>query len=170
MLPVRSLQASGVLSVFASITIIAFFGLGGAWAWGTANDFFYAVSNLALLPALLALRQFHLDSSPRWGRAIWTVGLVGTLGFSLVSFLQVAVDFRLIDFGRLEPVPGLGPLLLAVLLIPVFDVWLLALGRMLKKRGAGDAVKVAVVGITFLGYPIWAFWMARRAAIWSPPN
>jgi hypothetical protein len=53
-------------------------------------------------------------------------------------------------------------------MIPVFDVWLLALGRMLKKKGAGGAVKVAIVGITFLGYPIWAFWMARRAAIWSP--
>jgi hypothetical protein len=55
-------------------------------------------------------------------------------------------------------------------LVPIFDVFLLALGRVLKKKGAGGGVKMAVVGITSLGYPIWALWTAQRAAIWSPPN
>jgi hypothetical protein len=160
-----SLYVSGIAAIVAAITIVAFFAVGEPW--GTFNDFSYGVQMLAFIPVIFALRPIHNGSVSKVGRVAWFLGVATIVGFMVQSFLQTAVDVRLIDFGSLEPIPGLGPLALAVPLFLLFEVWLLVFGIILKRSGVKDAVRMSVVGMTSLALPAWIFWLARQDAIWA---
>jgi hypothetical protein len=152
-----------VASVVATATIIAFFAVGQPW--GTFNDFSYGIMTLVMLPVLVALRPIHRRSSSGFAWPAWALGVFTVLGFSIISFLETAKDVGLISFGSLEPFPGLGPFALAVLFFPLFEIWLFALGVVLKGIGVKNAIKMSVIAITSVGYPIWAVWLARQHLI-----
>ena len=83
----------------------------------------------------------------------------------MISFLETAKNVGIITFGQLEPFPGLGPFALGVLLFPLFTVWLLMLGAVLKGHGVKKAIKMSLIAMTAVGYPVWAVWLARQHLI-----
>ena len=162
--PIRLfLYVSGAASAVGTVTIIAFFAVGQPW--GTYNDFSYGIMALAMLPVLVNLRPVYKHSTSKIAGPGWVLGVIGVLGFSTVSFVETAKDVGLITLGPLEPLPGLGPFALGAVFFPLFDLWPLLLGAVLKRGGVNGAMKMGAIAATAIGYPLWAVWMARRHQI-----
>lgn len=151
---------SAFASATATITIIIFFSVGGIW--GTFNDFSYGMMTLVMLPLLGTIHSKYQSSTPRLSSPTFVLGVVSLLGFSLISFLETLRDVSAIRYGSLEPFPGLGPFALGVVFYILVEVWLLMLGFTLKRGGEKNAIRVSLVAITVVGYPVWAVWLARR--------
>jgi len=162
------LYVVGVVSVVAVISIVAFFTVGEPW--GTINDFSYGVMMLGLTLLLPALRPVYTRSTSGTSRAARILGAVSIPGFSILSFLQSAQGAGLISFRSIQPIPGLGPFALGVLFFLLFEIWLLMFGVVLKRSGVKNAIKVSLVSMTGLAFPVWPFWLARQSAIWAPAD
>jgi hypothetical protein len=146
-----SLYASSAASVAATITIIAFFTVGQPW--GSLNDFSYGVQTLAMIPILFALGPAYRQSKSGIAGTARIVGVVGILGLSIFSFLEA--------FGPISV------LFVQFLFFIIFDIWFLLLGAVLKGTGMRSAMKMSLVAMTSLAYPVWAFWLARQVTLWS---
>lgn len=152
--------ASAFASILATVTIIMFFSVGQPW--GTVNDFSYGIMTLVMLPVLSGVHLKYQPSTPRLGNPSFVLGLVSLLGYSIISLSETLQDVSVIRYGSLEPIQGLGPFALGVVFFIVLEVWLLMMGRMLKKGGEKNAVPMSLIAVTAIGYPVWAVWLARR--------
>lgn len=151
---------SAFASTTATITIIMFFSVGQPW--GTFNDFSYGIMALTMLLLPGAIHSKYQSSTPRLSSPTLILGVVSLLGYSIVSFSDTLQDVAVIKYGSLEPFPGLGPFALGVVFFILAEIWLLLVGRTLKKGGEKNAVRMSLIAITAVGYPAWAVWLARR--------
>jgi len=87
--------------------------------------------------------------------------VVSLLGYSVISLSETLQDVSVIRYGSLEPFPGLGPFALGVIFFLLAEVWLLMVGQTLKRREK-NAIRMSLIAVTAVGYPVWAVWLARR--------
>ncbi len=94
------------------------------------------------------------------------LGLISIVGFMVSALTVTLEDFGILTLGSLEPYPGLGPLGLGVLFFVAIDVWILQIGYL--TRGVGRVPKgvlMSLIGITGIGYPLWAVWLGRKISV-----
>ena len=151
---------SAFASATATITIIMFFSVGQPW--GTFNDFSYGIMTLVMLPLLSTIHSKHQSSTPRLSNPTFTLGVVSLLGYSLIPLSETLQEVSVIRYGSLEPFPGLGPFALGVVFFFLVEVWLLMVGLTLKRGGEKNAIRMSLIAVTAVGYPVWAGWLARR--------
>ena len=159
------LYGSGLASAVATVTIIAFFTVGQPW--GIYNDFSYGILTILMLPLLVILRPSLGPRGPRLNRFASAVGVVSLVGLSAASFLLTAQEIGLISLQSSGQVLALGPLALQAVFFLSFEIWLLMLGAALKSAGIANAMKMSLIAITTVGYPIWVVWLARQPTIWT---
>ncbi len=151
---------SAFASAIAAITIIMFFSVGQPW--GTFNDFSYEIMTLVMLPLVGRIHSKYQSSTPRLSSPTFILGVVGPLGYSVISLSETLQDVSVIRYGSLEPIPGLGPFALGVVFYLLADVWLLMVGLTLKRGAEKHAIRMSLIAVTAIGYPLWAVWLARR--------
>ena len=88
--------------------------------------------------------------------------MVSLLGYSVISLSETLQDVSVIRYGSLEPFPGLGPFALGVIFFLLAEVWLLMVGQTLKRGGEKNAIRMSLIAVSAVGYPVWAVWLARR--------
>jgi hypothetical protein len=141
--------AGGVVSI-VQLALLGLFYWQGA-PFGTLNDEAFVVQVLLALPLVLALHRL-LHRSNRTIRTI--ASLLGVIGILAITVLQI----RLIE-GELRFAQEVGPVSVAIFVL--FGGWLLITGY-LGRKVLPNSMLVSVIGWTYFGYPIWAFWLGRR--------
>jgi hypothetical protein len=157
--------ASGVLGAFGVAFLVAMaasFAVGATSAgmvFGWTNDVLVMVSYLLTAPAVLALVPLLRPRAPILGAFAAVVGLLSIAG---VVFLQLLLVIGVLTFEQ-----QIGPASIAYIGLAVWFVVSGYLGRAVGVLPNG--VHWGILGATYLGYPIWAFWMSRRLAPRSAP-
>ena len=119
---------------------------------GLINDALILVSLPLIVPAMLALRSRLRPHAPR---AIDLATVVGLGAVAAIVLLQA-----LLIRGALTFAEQIGWVSIAFV---AFDVWLLVVGWVGRRSGdLPGGVRMALVGATYVGYPAWALWAARR--------
>jgi hypothetical protein len=96
------------------------------------------------------------------------LGLVSLPGSSIASFLLTAWEVASgtwSHFGSLTPPqPGLQQFLFALQIVffLLITIWFPMFGTVMKGAGIANSLKMSLVTLIPLGYPIWAVWLARQ--------
>jgi hypothetical protein len=145
----------GVAEVALLIAMFAAFGLGVApedQPFGTINDALTAIVYLLLAPAVLVLGTALRAASPR------LIAVATALG--LVSIAAIVVLQVLLVRGDLTFAQQIGPVSVAFL---VLGAWFVIVGRIGPRAGLRTGgVGLAILAAMYVGYPVWAIWMARQ--------
>lgn len=147
--------AIGSVGVAFLVAMFAAFAVGAkaqGSILGPINDALILVSLPLIVPAMVALRVRLLPYAPR------TIDLATVVGLVAVAAI-VALQAMLIR-GDLTFEGQIGWVSIAFV---VFDVWLFVVGWVGRRSGLlPGGVRMALVGATYVGYPLWALWVARR--------
>lgn len=157
-LAVLATVASGAVAALgvAFLTgMFAAFAIGArpdGLALGRINDVLILVAYPLIVPAALVLWRLV-----RPGRPLVTdiVTVIGLAGIAAITVLQALLVREVLTFD--EQV-GLASVALLVL-----GGWLVAIGWLGTRTGLlPGGVRMGLVGATYVGYPLWAMWAARR--------
>jgi hypothetical protein len=157
-LAARLTIASGVIAAVGMVFLVAMavsFAIGAktaGMATGWVNDVLVMVSYALTAPAILALGPL-LPPRARIPYAIAaTVGLLSIAGIVLLQLLLV--------LGVLTFDQQIGPVSIVYLGLAA---WLVMGGYLGRASGVlPNGVRWGILGATYVGYPVWAFWMARH--------
>jgi hypothetical protein len=142
---------SGVVSI-VQLALLGLFYAQGA-PFGTLNDVAVVVQYVLALPLILALHKLLHRSAPTASAIALWLGLGGILAIVVLQALLIA--------GVLSFAQQVGPVSAALFLL--FGGSLLTfgyLGRSLKVLP--NSMLMSILGWTYFGYPIWAFWLGSR--------
>jgi hypothetical protein len=143
--------ATGVVSIVQLALLGLFFARGAPF--GTLNDAAFVVQVLLALPLVFGLnRLLH-----RSGHTVRTSALLlGVLGILAIAALQLLLIARVLTFAQ-QVVP------VTTALFVVFGGWLLLTGYLARSlKVLPNSMLVSVIGWTYFGYPIWAFWLGNQ--------
>lgn len=143
--------AGGLISILQLVLLGLFFALGEPY--GTLNDAVIVVQYLLALPLILVLhRLLH-----RRGQLLSTIALlIGISGILTITVLQILLITHVLSFEE-----QVGPVSAAFFLL--FGGWLLITGYLGRRmRDLPRSMLMSLVGWTYLGFPIWAFWLGGR--------
>jgi hypothetical protein len=153
--------ASGVVAVPGVLALIGMYALLFAYGeqhpafspFGIASDIAVLVQYALALPIPVALHQLLGDRAPRLSLAGMLIGLVA---MTAVVVLQAMLIAGLIPFE--EQVVYVATSML------VLVIWFLVVGRLGRSSGvlSGRTTLMSLVGASYFGYPIWAFWLGRQ--------
>ena len=143
--------ASGVVSV-VQLALLGLFYARGA-PFGTLNDAAFVVQVLLALPLVFAFHRLL----QRGGHTVRTIALLlGVFGILAIAVLQVLLIARVLTFAQ-QVVP------VTTALFVVFGGWLLLTGYLARSlKVLPNSMLVSVIGWTYFGYPIWAFWLGNQ--------
>jgi len=146
--------ASGLASIVQLALLGLFYARGEPF--GTLNDAVVVVQYLLALPLILAL---HLLVHRR-GQLLSTVALVlGIGGILAIAVLQILLIARVLSFAQ-----QVGPVSAAIWLL--FGGSILITGYLGRRLSVlPDSLRMSILGWTFVGYPIWAFWLGGRLRV-----
>ena len=142
--------ASGIVSIFGIVFLIAFFTVGGIF--GPLNDLAIIVQYALMLPIAFVVQQLLRPHRPILSLAATVVGIAGMLA---VIFLQALLVAGVLPFSR-----QIGMVSIAFLVVLVWFVFTGHLGRSTDQLPKGLLLHI-LAGLYF-GYPIWAFSLERR--------
>jgi hypothetical protein len=121
---------------------------------GLINDGLILVSYALIAPAIIVLRR---RLRPVALRAIEAASALGLASAAAVVVLQAMLIRGVLTFEQ-----QIGPVSLAFL---GFGAWLVAAGWAGARSGLlPGGIRMGLIGATYLGYPAWALWVARRLA------
>ena len=146
--------ASGIVSIFGIVFLLAFFGLRAPT--GTLNDIAVIVQYSLMLPIAFALYQILRPFNSRLSLAALLIGVPGMIA---VIILQALLVSDVIPFSA-----QIVPVIIAFLVVLVWFVIVGILGRSTERVPNGMLLHV-LAGL-YIGYPIWAFSLGRR--LWTP--
>ena len=140
-----------MVSIVQIALLVLFFARGEPF--GALNDGFIVVQYVLALPLVLALDRLLRQPGP----LITTVALVlGIAGILAIALLQILLLTNVLTFDQ-----QVGPVSAALFLL--FGGWLLITGYLGRSRqDLPHSMLISFVGWTYVGYPIWAFWLGRR--------
>jgi hypothetical protein len=120
---------------------------------GRPNDVLVLVQYALAVPLAVALHQHNRTTAPRLSGAATAVGLSS---MTVIVVLQAALLADVLEFEDQVAYVGIAMLLL------VF--WFITVGRLGRANGllTGSITLMSLLGASYFGYPIWAFWMARQ--------
>ena len=142
--------ASGIVSVFGIVFLVAFFTLGGLF--GTLNDIAVIVQYALMLPIALVLQQLLRP----YGAGLSMVGmLIGIVGMLAVIILQFLLVIDVLPFS--QQIIMVVPAFLVVLAWFVINTYL---GR--SSNLVPNSMLLAVLAGLYIGYPFWGYALGRR--------
>jgi hypothetical protein len=155
---------SGVLAAIGVAFLTAMyasFAVGAtplALAFGRINDVLVMLAYLLAIPVAIAVCRLLRPRAPLMSMVAAVTG-IGALGVIVVlQFLLVV--------GALTFEEEVGPVSIALLIL---GVWFVLIGYLGRTSGVlPNGVRWGILGATYVGYPIWAFWMSRRLAEQTP--
>ena len=154
----RLTYLSGVLGAIGIGFMVAMFVSFAAgakpagMAFGWVNDVLVLLSYLLTAPAVLALRPLLRPQAPILSSVLAVVGLVSIGAIVLFQGLLV--------IGALTFEEQIGPVSIVYLGLAV---WFVLTGYLGRTSGIlPHGVRMGLLGATYIGYPIWAFWMSRQ--------
>ena len=157
--------ATGVLFLGAMFGAFAVGAPASAQALGRINDILILIAYPLAVPSLLAVGRVVRSDAPLGANLAIVVGLAAVTAIAILQGLLVA---EVLTFEQ-----QVGPVSVALL---AFGASLLVLGDAARRAGVlPDGRRMGLVGATYVGYPIWAWWVARRlegsaAAPAAPPT
>lgn len=147
----------GAVGVVFLIGMFASFAVGGrsqGRTLGLVNDVMIIVSLALIVPAMLALRARLGPHAP------WAINVATAVGLAAVA--AIVVLQAMLVRGDLTLAEQIGWVSVAFI---AFDAWLLVTGWVGRRSGLlPDGVRMGLIGATYVGYPAWALWAARRLA------
>jgi len=154
----RLTYLSGVLGAIGIGFLVAMFASFAAgakpagMAFGWVNDILVLLSYLLTAPAVLALRPLLRPLAPILSFVLAGVGLVSIGAIVLLQGLLV--------IGTLTFEEQIGPVSIVYLGLAV---WFVLTGYLGRTSGIlPHGVRMGLLGATYVGYPIWAFWMSGQ--------
>jgi hypothetical protein len=147
---------SGVVAAIGLVFLIAlyvsfFVGSDLAGVFGWVNDALVMVQYAFGVPLAVALHTLLRPRNPRWSRVALAVGITG---MAAVVVLQALLVLGVLTFQQ-QIVP------LAIALLVGVGTWLVATGY-LARAILPHSLRMSLLAVPYLGYPIWAFWMGTH--------
>jgi hypothetical protein len=147
-----TMAAVGVVFLAAMFASFAVGASSQALAVGRINDVLVTVSYLLALPSVIALGMLLRQHAPALSVVATVIG-VGALGAIVV--LQWLLITEVLSFEV-----QVGPVSIALL---VLGAWFVAVGYLGRSgRVLPNGVRMGVLAATYVGYPVWAFWLGRN--------
>jgi hypothetical protein len=147
----------GAFGVGFLVAMFAAFAVGAKPAGqtlGWINDALVLLSYLLAVPAAIALGRLLRLRGPILSLVATALGLVGIGAIVVFQFLLV--------IGVLTFEQEIGPASIAFVALAA---WLVMTGYLGRSSGVlPEGLRMGIVGATYIGYPIWAFWMSRQFA------
>jgi hypothetical protein len=155
--------ATGIIAAIGLAFLIAMYALfatdptsavstSPALAFGRINDTLGIVGAVLMLPLAWALHVLLRPHAPLLRAVAMTIGLGAMLAIAVLQSFLVA--------GTLTFEAEVGPVLIAFLAL---GVWLVLTGYLGKRSGVlPKGLRMGLLGATYIGYPIWAFWLGRH--------
>ena len=157
----RCAYASGTIGAVGVPLLIAMYGVilrygprHPAIEWfGIPNDYLLIPQYALAVPIAVAMHRLNRATAPR-------VSLVATaLGVSALSaivVLQAMLVAGVLPFEEQVVLVGIAFLVLLI--------WFLAVGHMGRSSGlhSGRTTLMSLLGASYLGYPVWAFWLGSQ--------
>jgi hypothetical protein len=153
------LAALGVALLIAMAAAFAVDARPAAMVLGWTNDVLVMVSYLLTAPAVLALVPLLRPRALILSAFVAAIGLLSIAG---IVFLQLLLVIGVLTFEQ-----QIGP---ASIVYVGLAVWFLVAGYLGRVAGVlPNGVRWGILGATYVGYPIWAFWMSRHVTPRSAP-
>jgi hypothetical protein len=158
-----SAYVGGVVAAIGLVFLIAMFvsfvvGSELAGTLGRVNDVLIVVQYLLALPVAVALHALLRSRNVRLSRLALVIGVIGMV---TVVVLQLLLVFGVLTFQE-QVVPVVIGLL-------VVGTWLLITGN-LARSILPHSVRMSLLAVPYLGYPIWAFWLGTHLLSRSSPD
>jgi hypothetical protein len=154
----RTALLSGVVAPIGLAFLVAMYAAFGAGArsqglaFGWVNDVLAIVSGLLMLPVAVAVHVLLRQHAPAASRFALVIGIGANLAIVVLQSLLV--------LGALTFEQEIGPVLVAFLFLAV---WFVLTGYLGSSSGLlPNGVRMGVLPVTYIGYPIWAFWLGRH--------
>jgi hypothetical protein len=147
-------MASAISWVFL-VAMFASFALGATSSgemFGRINDTLVVAWGVVTLPLVAALHAMIRPAAPNLSRVATTI--------AIGSLVAIVVLQSLLVVGTLTFAEEIGPVSVAFLALGVSFVLSGYLGS--KTGRFPHGVRMGLVAATSIGYPMWAFWLARR--------
>jgi hypothetical protein len=153
------LGALGVAFLVAMAAAFAVDARPAAMVLGWTNDVLVMVSYLLTALAVLALVPLLRPRAPILTAFLAVVGLLSIAG---IVFLQLLLVIGVLTFEQ-----QIGSVSIVYIGLAV---WFVVSGYLGRSVGVlPNGVRWGILGATYVGYPIWAFWMSRRLVPRSAP-
>lgn len=122
---------------------------------GGANDVCVLAQYVLAIPIAVALHRHNRATAPRLSLTVTTLG-IGAM--TSIAVLQAMLISGVIPFEEQVVYVAIAMLVLMV--------WFLVVGRLGRSSGllTGRTTLMSLLGASYFGYPIWAFWMGRKLA------
>lgn len=150
--------ASGVVAAIGLVFLIAMFASFAVGAqspglvFGWINDVLVMVSYLLAMPSAIALRALLRPHAPVLSELATVIGISAIAAIVVLQWLLVV---RALTFEE-----QIGPVSIALLVVAV---WFVMTGYLGRSSGAlPHGVRMGLLAATYIGYPIWAFWLGRH--------
>jgi hypothetical protein len=157
----RSAYASGTVAAVGVPLLIAMYAVIFRYGprhpaierFGTPNDVCVLVQYALAVPIAVALHRHNRATAPRLSLTVTTLG-IGAM--TSIVVLQAMLIAGVIPFEEQVVYIGIAMLILAI--------WFLVVGRLGRSSGllSGRTTLMGLLGASYFGYPIWAFWLARQ--------
>src|SRR3989440_3203527 len=119
---------------------------------GAINDVVILIQYLLALPLTFAVHQLVQARSPVLSIVATLIGVAGMVAIVVLQYLLVT--------GALTFEQQVGPVSVALLAVAV---WLVVSGYLGRSSGQlPRSLLMSILGASYIGYPIWAFWLGRR--------
>ena len=160
----RTMFASGVLGMIGVVFLVAMFiafAIGATSAGevlGRVNDVLIMVAYPLAIPGLIALRGVVRPQAPITSdlAVLIAIGAIGA-----IAILQAALVLHWLTFEE-----QVGPVSVALLAL---GVSLVAIGFAGRSGGVlPGGLRMGLIGATYFGYPLWAWWAGRQIARRNP--
>jgi hypothetical protein len=152
----------GALGVAFLVAMAASFAVGATSAgmiFGWTNDVLVMVSYLLTAPAVLALVPLLRPRAPILSAFVAVVGLLSIAG---IVFLQLLLVIGVLTFEQ-----QIGSVSIVYIGLAA---WFVVTGYLGRVAGVlPNGVRWGILGATYVGYPIWAFWISRHVTPRSAP-
>jgi hypothetical protein len=150
--------ANGVVSAVGLVFLVALYASFAVGAtsiglvFGRINDVSAVVGALLMLPLVVAVHVLLRPHAPIMSGLATMIGIGANLAIIVLQSLLVV---RALTFEE-----EVGPVLIAFL---VLVVWLVMIGYLGSSSGVlPHGVRMGLLAATYVGYPIWAFWLGRH--------
>lgn len=145
-------SAVGLAFLFAMYASFALGATSGGLVFGWINDVSGVVAALLMLPLVVAVHVLLRPPARILSGLAMMIGIGANLAIIVLQLLLVV--------GALTFKEEVGPVLIAFL---VLVVWLVMIGYLGSSSGVlPHGVRVGLLAATYVGYPIWAFWLGRH--------
>jgi hypothetical protein len=144
--------AVGVLFYIGMLIMFSVGMTGTGEKLGAINDVAVLIQYLLALPLAFALHRLVQARSPILSTAAMLAGVAGMVAIIVLQYLLVT--------GALTFEQQIGPVAVAFLAVAV---WLVVTGYLGRSTGRlPRSLLMSILGASYIGYPIWAFWLGRR--------